>query len=72
MLSCFSLFKINLSLLYCYATRALRVPIWLLRLLNERPQISEVVNAGWIGLYANWVDVGERATQVEVMADRLD
>jgi hypothetical protein len=40
--------------------------------MNERPQISEVLHAGWIGLYANWIDVGERATQVELMADRLD
>jgi hypothetical protein len=33
--------------------RALRILIWLLKMLNERPQISEVLDAGWIGLYAH-------------------
>jgi hypothetical protein len=32
-----------------------RDPDWLLRMLNERPQMSEVVNAGWIGLCADGI-----------------
>jgi hypothetical protein len=36
-------------------------------MMNERPQISEVVNAGQIGLCAGQVNIGERTQQVRLM-----
>jgi hypothetical protein len=47
--------------------RTPKVPIWLLRMLNERPQISKVLDARSIEILAYSNDLAERVAQVEIM-----
>jgi hypothetical protein len=44
-------------------SHTLKIPIWLLMRLNERPQISKVLDAEWIGLCADRIGHDEKNHQ---------